>query len=101
MACVVMGTGTVVGTGMGVCVVAEYDAGDADGVVAADGGTLFLSSSPGDDLFAGVATISRVTGDRRRHWAIQQRCPRLNTLLPCGGRLSRLTLQVVQLDFPQ
>ena len=66
----VVGTGTCVDAGVGVCVVAECNVGDVDGVVAWVGGTLFPFLSLGDHLPSDVTTISRVTGDRRRFWAI-------------------------------
>lgn len=91
-----VGTGIGVGAAVDVCLVTECDVGDVGGVV-----TLFPSPSSGYDLPSGVATPSRVTGDRRRHWAIRQRWPRLYTSLPCGERHSRPTSQVDRLESSQ
>ena len=67
----VVNTGIGVGAGAGMFIVAECNVGDAGGVVAVVRGTLFLPQSSGGNLPSGVAAISRITGDRRRHWLIQ------------------------------
>ena len=73
MALFVMDTSIGVGTGVGMCVVAECNVGDVGGVIAVVGGTLFPSPSSGDNLPSDVATISRITGDCRRCWATRLR----------------------------